>query len=316
MKKRTGTICIILFLLALLPVLVFLARDEERVYAAGEERKIATIIVDGFPIAYEGGSWGTVGDLIEASGEDVREGDEIFPSRDTVLSSGMKIAVSREKRIRIAADGEEQSVATTVRTVGEVLDEAGIELREDDIVEPSPTALLDRETDVSVIRVEIREETVEKPIPFETVEKQDDDMGWRERVVKQAGENGTREYRYRVSYHDGEEVARKLLGSEVTKEPTDEIVVQGTYVKTGKSHAGAASWYAHTGTMAAANPWLPMGSYVRVTNRANGKSVIVKINDRGPFVPGRIIDLDKVAFQEIASIGAGVIDVKMEEIVN
>ena len=102
----------------------------------------------------------------------------------------------------------------------------------------------------------------------------------------------------------------------MTKEPTKEIVTQGTYVKIGKSHRGAASWYAWTGTMAAANPWLPMGSYVRVTNMDNGKSVIVKINDRGPFVPGRIIDPDKVAFQKIASIGAGVINVKMEEITN
>jgi rare lipoprotein A len=52
------------------------------------------------------------------------------------------------------------------------------------------------------------------------------------------------------------------------------------------------------------------------TNVDNGKSVIVKINDRGPFSPGRIIDLDKVAFERIASLGAGVINVKMEEIVN
>jgi len=316
MKKRTGTIFIILLLLALLPVLVFLARDEERVYAAGEERKIATIIVDGFPVTYEDGSWEMVGDLIEASGEDVREGDEIFPSRDTALFSGMKIRVLRKKTVRIGADGETRSVDTVARTVGEVLDEAGIGLREDDIVEPGLTTLLDRETDVSVIRVEIREETEEKPIPFETVEKEDDAMSWRKRVVKQKGENGVREYRYRVSYHDGEEVARKPLGSEVTKEPTDEVVVRGTYVKTGKSHSGAASWYPHTGTMAAANPWLPIGSYVRVTNRANGRSVIVRINDRGPFAPGRIIDLDKIAFAEIATLGAGVIDVKMEEITN
>ncbi|PJA85492.1 MAG: septal ring lytic transglycosylase RlpA family lipoprotein, partial [Candidatus Moranbacteria bacterium CG_4_9_14_3_um_filter_45_14] len=59
-----------------------------------------------------------------------------------------------------------------------------------------------------------------------------------------------------------------------------------------------------------------IGSFVKVTNTENGKSVIVKINDRGPFVPSRIIDLDKVAFAKIASIGAGVIAVRMEEITN
>jgi rare lipoprotein A len=77
-----------------------------------------------------------------------------------------------------------------------------------------------------------------------------------------------------------------------------------------------ASWYAFKGGMYAANPWLPMGSYVRVTNNENGKQIIVQINDRGPFGNGRIIDLDKVAFAKIASLGAGVVNVKMEEIKN
>ena len=55
---------------------------------------------------------------------------------------------------------------------------------------------------------------------------------------------------------------------------------------------------------------------VMSVDRKNGKSVIVVINDRGAFVPGHINDLDKVAFDKIASVGAGVINVKMEEIIN
>jgi rare lipoprotein A len=43
--------------------------------------------------------------------------------------------------------------------------------------------------------------------------------------------------------------------------------------------------------MTAAHPTLPLGSYVRVTNLRNGRAVVVKVNDRGPIVPGRIIDL-------------------------
>jgi len=43
--------------------------------------------------------------------------------------------------------------------------------------------------------------------------------------------------------------------------------------------------------MTAAHPSLPLGSYVRVTNLRNGRAVVVKVNDRGPIVPGRIIDL-------------------------
>ncbi|WP_133010899.1 septal ring lytic transglycosylase RlpA family protein [Marinomonas flavescens] len=61
--------------------------------------------------------------------------------------------------------------------------------------------------------------------------------------------------------------------------------------------------------MTAAHKRLPFGTKVKVTNVANGKSVIVRINDRGPFVSGRIIDLSKSAFQRIASTKHGVIDV-------
>jgi rare lipoprotein A len=49
-----------------------------------------------------------------------------------------------------------------------------------------------------------------------------------------------------------------------------------------------------------------------VTNVQNGKSVIAKVNDRGPYVQGRIIDLSRSAFSSIASMSAGVITVKVE----
>ena len=60
-----------------------------------------------------------------------------------------------------------------------------------------------------------------------------------------------------------------------------------------------------TNAMTAAHKTLPMGTTVRVTNLDNDKSVIVRINDRGPFVRGRIIDLSKAAAHEIDIIGKG-----------
>ena len=64
----------------------------------------------------------------------------------------------------------------------------------------------------------------------------------------------------------------------------------------------------------AAHKNLPFGTIVKVTNIKNSKSVIVKINDRGPFVKGRIVDLSSSAFSRIADLGAGVIEVKIEVI--
>lgn len=62
----------------------------------------------------------------------------------------------------------------------------------------------------------------------------------------------------------------------------------------------------------AAHRTLPFGTLVKVTNRANGKSVIVRINDRGPFSKGRILDLSPVAFEEIGSLKTGVLNVTLE----
>ncbi|MBX7526632.1 septal ring lytic transglycosylase RlpA family protein [Qipengyuania vesicularis] len=57
--------------------------------------------------------------------------------------------------------------------------------------------------------------------------------------------------------------------------------------------------------MTAAHKTLPFGSRVRVTNPRTGKSVIVRINDRGPFTPGRTIDLSRAAAEEIGLVRRG-----------
>lgn len=89
---------------------------------------------------------------------------------------------------------------------------------------------------------------------------------------------------------------------------------------------GLASWYGRkfhnqktsTGEpydmygMSAAHPTLPLPSYARVTNLANGRSVVVRVNDRGPFHPGRIIDLSYAAAHRIgiAQNGSGEVEVE------
>jgi rare lipoprotein A len=67
--------------------------------------------------------------------------------------------------------------------------------------------------------------------------------------------------------------------------------------------------------MTAAHPTLPIPSYVRVTHVGNGRSVVVRINDRGPFHPGRIIDLSYAAAHRLGYIQAGHAQVELEAIV-
>ena len=67
--------------------------------------------------------------------------------------------------------------------------------------------------------------------------------------------------------------------------------------------------------MTAAHTTLPIPSYVRVTNLANGKSVVVRVNDRGPFIGDRLIDLSYVAAHKLGYIGNGSTMVEVESII-
>lgn len=80
----------------------------------------------------------------------------------------------------------------------------------------------------------------------------------------------------------------------------------------GRSTASGERFNYHK--LTAAHPSLPFGTKVKVTNLRTRKSVIVRINDRGPFKKSRIIDLSRGAFSKIASIGTGTIRVKLEVI--
>ena len=99
-----------------------------------------------------------------------------------------------------------------------------------------------------------------------------------------------------------------------------------TVVKRGQTFYGKASWYGpnfhgkltssgekyNMYKSTAAHKTLPMNTIVKVTNQNNGKSTVVRINDRGPFVGTRIIDLSKKAAQDIDMIGHGTANVKLE----
>lgn len=94
------------------------------------------------------------------------------------------------------------------------------------------------------------------------------------------------------------------------------------------SATGTASYYANKfegrktasgetyrhAKLTAAHRTLPFGTQLKVTNLENGKSVIVRVNDRGPFVKGRIIDLSKSAAIKIGLIQKGVAKVKVEQV--
>ncbi len=97
-------------------------------------------------------------------------------------------------------------------------------------------------------------------------------------------------------------------------------------VKVGYEERGVASWYGHPyhgrktsngetynmNQLTAAHKTLPFGVWVQVRNQTNAKQVNVRINDRGPFIDGRIIDLSREAAKRIDLIGPGTAPVRIK----
>jgi rare lipoprotein A len=98
------------------------------------------------------------------------------------------------------------------------------------------------------------------------------------------------------------------------------------HIAPGQSQKGVASYYHDSlhgrqtasgqiydkNARSAAHRTLPLGSKVRVTDTHTGKSIVVKINDRGPFIKGRIIDLSRGAARDLGMIKKGLAKVEVE----
>jgi rare lipoprotein A len=117
----------------------------------------------------------------------------------------------------------------------------------------------------------------------------------------------------------GQSITQSHSGSSLK---TDEIVDKEIkLVEYGKASYYADKFHGRTtacgeiynrNQLTAAHKELPCGSVCRITHLDNGKSVVVVINDRGPFIKDRIIDLSHRAMKQLAGISAGVIDAKLE----
>jgi rare lipoprotein A len=84
--------------------------------------------------------------------------------------------------------------------------------------------------------------------------------------------------------------------------------------KSRKIQSGSASWY-QMGRRTAAHRTLPFGTRVRVVDEKSGRSVVVRINDRGPFTGGRVIDLARGPAKALGMIGQGVSYVSLHQVI-
>jgi len=97
---------------------------------------------------------------------------------------------------------------------------------------------------------------------------------------------------------------KNATGTQVASHGLASFYTEGTQTASGERF--------DTHELTAAHPTLPFGTQVRVTNVTTGRSVTVRVNDRGPFVPGRVVDVSYAAAETLGMVGGGVAKVKLD----
>jgi rare lipoprotein A len=97
---------------------------------------------------------------------------------------------------------------------------------------------------------------------------------------------------------------KNASGTQVASQGLASFYTEGTQTASGENF--------DTHELTAAHPSLPFGTRLRVTNVATGRSVTVRVNDRGPYVPGRVVDVSYSAAETLGMVGRGIAKVKLD----
>jgi rare lipoprotein A len=270
---------------------------------------------------------------------------------EAITRDGLTFTINTPKNVTVDAAGTPKELRVA-GTVSDALAAAEVTPDEDDVVTPAADTSLTDGLAIAYTNVEQRSTTKEEAVPFEKKEEKSDDLEKGETKVTTEGVDGVKTQNFVEIYHNGTLVSSELQSEEVTKEPVTQVTQIGTKEAkkpseskssessdssdSNKASGGGssttpasganscpASYYWENQTTAsgeqfnpndltAAHKSLPLGSKVKVTNPSNGKTVVVRINDRGPYVGNRCLDLSKAAMETIGGTSSGVITVNYE----
>ncbi|MGN1031255.1 MAG: G5 domain-containing protein [Butyricicoccaceae bacterium] len=229
-------------------------------------------------------------------------------------SGAVKIPVCEKFVVKLTADGETSEQLCGEMTVQELLEQSGITLGEDDLVEPGLHKQITKAGTVKVTRVTSTVKEVESKIEFKTEKKKNDDLEYGTEKTVQKGKNGTLWQKVEIIYHDGQEFERKVLEEKTLEEPVNEIIEQGTArmidghrykekytMEATAYHTGsitALGFIGYEGVVAVDPSVIPLGSRVYIEGYGEGYAA-----DTGGSIKGYRIDLCMASYQRIDEFG-------------
>lgn len=247
--------------------------------------------------------------------------DEIDVQMEDPIEDGMEIHIRKAFDVKIEADGGETTLTILPMTVEEALAEAEITYDDNDIIEPSLQTYLKKGSQITVKRVEIKEESRIVEVDYQTIEQADPSITIGDVQVTQKGRKGKIRETFSVTYVDGEETARELVNSETLKKKRNKIIGYGTKISFSRpsvlqyqrkiENVRAVSYYfsgnrhgsyglpCAYGTVAVDPKVIPLGS--RLYIEGYGYAIA---NDVGSAIKGNTVDLYMERFEQCMLWGA------------
>lgn len=258
-----------------------------------------------------------------------------------ISRTGLSFSMQTAKDVTVTAGGKTQKVSA-VGTVADALKAAKISVDSNDVSKPGLGTPLADGMKITLTMVDQKSQKRRVAVPFSTKRVENPSMAKGATEIATKGVKGTNEETWTVVYKDGKKVSEKKVSTKVVKAPVTQVVKVGTKKAesssaSSRSNSGSASNPVTSGStcvastygegdgtaggptasgetfdpsaLTAASRTLPLGSTIRVTNVNNGRTVTVRINDRGPYVGGRCLDLSTAAMNAIAP-GQGLVTVR------
>lgn len=265
-----------------------------------------------------------------------------------ISRAGLSFSMQTAKDVTVTIGGKTQKI-TAVGTVADALKAAKVEVDSSDAVNPGLGTPLSDGMKITLTMVDQKSQKRRVAVPFSTKKVEDSSLSKGEIKVIIKGVNGINEETWTVVFKDGKKVSEKKVSSKVVNAPVTQVVKVGTKTASSSSPSTRSSSASHRSTASqssdpvtsgttclastygegdgtaggptasgetfdpsaftAASKTLPLGSTIRVTNVSNGRTVTVRINDRGPYVGGRCLDLSTAAMNAIAP-GQGLVTVR------
>ncbi len=218
--------------------------------------------------------------------------------------AGRLISIERAPVYYINVDRKKIEIRDWDGEVGNIIKKAGVALNPNDIVHPNKDAKLTNGAEINITRINYAEIVEKKSISYQTTYQGSTSIPLGQERVRISGVTGEKKLTYRVTYKDGKEVSRILIGDAVTRPKRDAIILRGSVTgkcKWGQIYEKRDGPYTTAFHYALSNRSY-IGRYILVTNLSNRKSVKVRVVDAGPT--NGLLDLSTTAIKEIGGLNS------------